>query len=143
MFGLIKKIFMGLLISIVNASNYTKCISLSKQKYEIQLTFINLHPNKYSREFHYYPFTFKLDKSIESCNTLNDLSSKVYVSNKIEELNLNVINIITVTNESKILIKHISCECKCKFDKRKCNSNQWWNNDKCRCECKKYNICEF
>ena len=27
MFGLIKKMFMGLLISIVNASNQTKCIS--------------------------------------------------------------------------------------------------------------------
>ena len=23
-----------------------------------------------------------------------------------------------------------------------CNSNQWWNNDKCRCECKKHHICE-
>ena len=35
-----------------------------------------------------------------------------------------------------VLIKHISCKCKCKFDGRKSNSNQWWNNDKCRCECK-------
>ena len=24
---------------------------------------------------------------------------------------------------------------KCKFDGTKCNSNQWWNNNKCRCEC--------
>ena len=28
---------------------------------------------------------------------------------------------ITGKNESKILTKDISCECKCKFDKRKCN----------------------
>ena len=34
-------------------------------------------------------------------------------------------------NESKTLTKHISCESKCKFDGIKCNSNQWWNNDKC------------
>ena len=34
------------------------------------------------------------------------------------------------------LIKHISSACKCKFDGRKCNSNEKWNNDKCRCECK-------
>ena len=33
-------------------------------------------------------------------------------------------------------------ECKCEFDGRKCNSNQWWNNDKCRCECKKCHVCE-
>ena len=38
--------------------------------------------------------------------------------------------------------KDISCECKCKFYERKCNSNQKWNNDKCRFECKKHHICE-
>ena len=42
---------------------------------------------------------------------------------------------ITGINESKTLTKHISCECKCKFDGTKCNSNQWWNNDKDWCEC--------
>ena len=39
-------------------------------------------------------------------------------------------------NVLKTLTKHISCKCKCKFDEKKCNSNQWWNNDKCWCECK-------
>ena len=29
-----------------------------------------------------------------------------------------------------------------KFDATKCNSNQWWNNNKCQCECKKHNVCE-
>ena len=32
--------FFGLLISIVNASNHTKCVSLSNGKCEIQPTFI-------------------------------------------------------------------------------------------------------
>ena len=32
MYGSIKKIFMRLLIEIVNASNHTKCVSLSNQK---------------------------------------------------------------------------------------------------------------
>ena len=32
---------------------------------------------------------------------------------------------ITGINESKTLIKHLSCECKCKFDGTKCKSNQW------------------
>ena len=47
--------------------------------------------------------------------------------------------------ESKTIISHISsCECKCKFDGGKCNLNQKWNHDKCRCECKiaKKQICE-
>ena len=52
---------------------------------------------------------------------------------------------ITGINESKTLTKHISCKYKCKFDGRKCTSNQNWNNDKYRCECKnqkKHCVCE-
>ena len=49
---------------------------------------------------------------------------------------------ITGINKLKILTKHISCKCKCKFDGRKCNSNQKWNNNKYRCECKKNHIYE-
>ena len=45
---------------------------------------------------------------------------------------------ITGINESKTLKKHVSCECKCRFDGRKCNSSQKWNNAKHRCECKKH-----
>ena len=50
---LIKKIFIGLLTSLVNESNHTKCVSLSNQKCMIQPTLINLHPNESSQEFHY------------------------------------------------------------------------------------------
>ena len=45
-------------------------------------------------------------------------------------------------NESKTLTKHISCKYKCKFDGRKRNPNQKWNNNKCWCECKKHHTCE-
>ena len=54
MFGLIKKMFVRLLTSLVNASNHTK----------------------YSQELHHYPFAVKLDRRDQSCNTLNDLSQK-------------------------------------------------------------------
>ena len=90
MFRIIKKMFIVLLSSIVNASNHTKFVLLSNQKCEIQLTLIDLHPNGYSQEFHYYPFAVKLDRCVGSCNTLNDLSNKVSVPNKTEDLNLSV-----------------------------------------------------
>ena len=48
----------------------------------IQPTPINLHPNEYSQEFHYYPFAVKLDRCVGSCNTLNDLSNIVCVPHK-------------------------------------------------------------
>ena len=126
MFAVIKKMFIGLLTDLVSASNHTKCVSLRNQKCEIQLTFINSHPNEYSQEFHYYPFTVKLDKCVGSCKTLNDLSNKVCFSKKTEDLNLRVFNMITEINESKTLTKHISWKWKCRFDGRNCNSNQWW-----------------
>ena len=72
MFGLIKKIFIGLLSNIVNGFNYTKCVLLSNQKCMIQPTLINLHPNEYNEELHYYQFAIKLDRGIASGNTLND-----------------------------------------------------------------------
>ena len=55
MFGIIK-LSIILLINIVNASNHTQCVSLSIQKWQIQGTLINLHPNEYSQELRYYPF---------------------------------------------------------------------------------------
>ena len=34
--------------------------------YEIQPTLIDLHPNEYTQELHYYPFTVKLDRCVGS-----------------------------------------------------------------------------
>ena len=39
-----------------------------------------------------------------------------YVFQVKQDLNLTVFNVITGINESKTLAKHISCECKCRFD---------------------------
>ena len=69
------------------------------KKCMIQPTLINLHSNQYSQEFHYYPFAVKLDRCIGRCNTLNNLSNKVCVPNKKEDLNTSVFNMITGINK--------------------------------------------
>ena len=125
LFLLIKKMFIRLLVGLVNGSNYVKCISLSNQKCMTQPTYTSLHPNEYSQEFQYYPFVVKLDRYVGSCNTLNGLSNKEYVQIKTVELNLSVFNMISRINQSKTLTNHISCECKYIFDGKKCNSDQW------------------
>ena len=118
MFGIITKMFIVLLGSIVNTSNQTKCISLSNRKCEIQSSLINLHPNEYSQELHYHPFTVKLDECVGGCNTLNDLYDKVCIPNKTGDLNIYVFDMITGKNESKLLTKDISCQCKSRFDQK-------------------------
>ena len=83
MFRIIKKMFVVLLTNIVNGSNHTECVSLNSQKCEIPPALINLHPNKYNQELHYYSFMAKLDRCVEGFKFLNELSNKVCVPNKI------------------------------------------------------------
>ena len=55
---------LGLIKKKADASNHTKCVFLSNQKCIIQ------------------PTRIKLDRCVESYNTLNDLANKVCSSNK-------------------------------------------------------------
>ena len=95
MFGLIKKIFIGLLTGLVNGSNHTHSVSLRNQKCNIQPILINFHRSEYSQEFYYYPFAVRLVRYVTSCNTLKDLSKRGYIPNKTKDLNLSVFNMIT------------------------------------------------
>ena len=83
MFGIIKNMFIVLLGSIVNASNHTKCVSINNQKCEIQPNLINLHPNEFNQELHFYTFVVKLDNCVGSCNTLNNIEYVFQIKQKI------------------------------------------------------------
>ena len=60
--------FIRLLISLVNASNHIKSISLNNHQHcMIQLALINfliLHPNEYSQGLRYCSFAFNLDTCV-------------------------------------------------------------------------------
>ena len=49
---------------------------------------------------------------------------------------------VTNKNEAKTVAKHISCDCKYKFDGTTCNSNQKWNNKSCSYKSKNYHACQ-
>ena len=49
-----------------NAFNQTNYVSLGNHKCMVQPTFINLHPNEYSQEFHEHPFAVKLCRCVGS-----------------------------------------------------------------------------
>ena len=84
----------------------------------------------------------ELARCVGKCNTFDDLSDKVRVRNKTADLNPSFFSMITGINESKTLTKPISSKCKCRLDEIKCHSDQWWNNNKCTCECKKHHVFE-
>lgn len=91
-----------------------------------------MNPNEYIERLRYDPFVVNLD----SCNTINDLSNIICDSTITEDSSFSIFSMITEITASKILSKHILCECKCKFPGCKCNSNQKCENDTCRCESK-------
>ena len=93
----------------------------------------------------FYPFMVNLDRCSWSCNTFDDSSGKICVTNKTQDININICNLITRISKWKTLTKCVSWECKYKSESRKCNSNQKWNNSKCWCECKnprEHHLCE-
>ena len=72
-----------------------------------------------------------VDKFSGSCNFSNNSSMKICVPGKTKDINLKAFNMITNRNEGKTSVKHISCDCKCKFNSTTFNSNQNWNNETC------------
>ena len=95
------------LCSIPNAPHHAKYISLNDQQCINQPTIINLGCNEYIERLRCFPFADNLDRCIRNNNTLNDLSNKVFVLNKTEDLHLSVFSMITGINESEILTNHI------------------------------------
>ena len=71
-----------------------------------QPTLINLDPDEYSQGLCYYLFAVNLSRCGGSCNTLNNLSNRVSVPNKLKTLNLHIFKMIAGINESKALTKH-------------------------------------
>ena len=89
-------------------------------------------------ELNYYPFVISLDKYVGSCNSVDGLSTKICVPSKTKDVNVKLFNMLTNRNETRAILKHFSCDFKCKFNSSTCNSNQKWNNETCQGECKSY-----
>ena len=49
---------------------------------------------------------------------------------------LGVKYLMSGVNETKFLVEHESCECKCELNESICNSKQKWNHNECSWECK-------
>ena len=67
------------------------------------------------------------------------MNPKMCLPKKTKGRNVKVSNMITSKNK---MAKHISCDCKCKFNSTIYNSNQKWNNKICQYECKDYHKCK-
>ena len=66
-----------------------------------------------------------LDKYSESCNSVDDLSGKICVPNKTNDVNVKACDMVTNKNETTTMLKHISCDCKWKYNSTACSSNRF------------------
>ena len=81
MFWLIGQVFIALL-SFIRYSE-TKVVYLNNKPLIIMSNVIDLHPI----EVNYYPFIVILDKCNESCNAVDDLSTKIRVLSETKDVN--------------------------------------------------------
>ena len=65
------------------------------------------------------------------------IHTQKYVTYVVKDLNVKVFNLMSKTNETRHIKWHETSNCICRLDAIVCNNKRRWNNDKCRCECKK------
>ena len=76
----------------------TKCKSLNNVQFKTRPFIIDKNPV----ELKYYPYTITLDNFNGSCNTFTKIFDRICVLNRTENVNLNVFNLVTKINESKM-----------------------------------------
>ena len=94
----------------------------------VRPTVIDLNPV----DLKYYPFMISLDKCIGSFNVL---SPNTCFPKETKDINVKAFNMIRNKTEARTLRKHISCDCKYRFNSTTINSNQKWNNRVFKCKC--------
>ena len=134
MFVFIKKVFYigsSFLSSLVSTTSLN-CITMKNQECKVIPEIINISSNQPV----FYPFSIEIIECSGSCNNINDPYAKICLPNVIKDLNVNVFNIMSKTNETRHIKWHEIRKSKCRLDASVCNNKQHWSNDKCRCECK-------
>ena len=96
MFGLILKMFIGLL-SVCTRGSFGESL-ISNSKGPIKYVSLNNHPcqarsnlvNINSNETLFYPFIVSANKCIRSCNTIDDPYARICFPNKVKNMNVKV-----------------------------------------------------
>ena len=100
MFGFIKKCFfttMKLFSFNVLNLNSLECVSMNNQECKIRSEMINVNTN----ESIFYPYSIKIYKCKGSCNTVNGPYAKLCVPDGAKNINVEVLNLMTRTNETR------------------------------------------
>ena len=96
------------------------CISMKNQECKTRPHIVNVNSNYPI----FYYFSIKTSKSSGNWNNINNPYAKVCVPNVIKVLNVKVFNLMSRTNEARLIEWHETCKCKCRLDPIVCNDKQ-------------------
>ena len=68
--------------------------------------------------------------------TIEDQYAKICAPSKVKNMNIKVFNLISGVNETRFLVQHELCECKCRLNESPGNSKQKRNHDEYQCQSK-------
>ena len=118
-------------IDLLSATSLS-CIPMNNQKCEEIPQVASFSRNKLV----FFPFSIKTSKCSSSCNKINNPYGKFCIPDVAKNLSFKVFNLMSRTNQTRHIEWHETCKCKCRLYASVCNNKQYWNEDKCRCECK-------
>ena len=125
--------FTGLaFLSTLTSVNMLSCISMNNHECKVRPQIVNVNED----DPVFFPFSIKTSKCSGSCNNINNPLAKLCVSDVVKELNVQIFNLVSETNEIRRIEWHETCKCICRFNTSVCNNKQRSNDDKCRCEYK-------
>ena len=108
MFVFIKKIFCigSLFLSSLIGTTFLSCILIKNQECKVRPEIININSNNLI----FYPFSIKINKCSGNCNNINNQYAKICIPDVIKNLNVNVSNLISRTNETRFIdgMKNVS-----------------------------------
>ena len=107
---------------------------MNNQECKVRSEIVNINSNNPI----FYPFSVKTNKCRGNCNNINDPYARICVPDVVKNLNVNVFNLMSLTNEARHIEWHETCKCVCRLDRIICNNKKRWNKDKCRCKCKEF-----
>ena len=82
---------------------------MNNQEGKVRTEIININSN----EPKFYPYSIKVNKCSGSCNNISDPYGKLCVPDAVNNINVKLFNLMSITNETRHIKWHKTCKCKC------------------------------
>ena len=111
--------FTGLtILSSFTSVNLLICISMNNQECKTRPQVVNVNGD----EPVFFPFSIKISKCNGSCNNINHPYAKICVPDVAKNLNVNLFNLMSRSNETRYIEWYKTRKCECKFGANICNN---------------------